>query len=177
VRILGNPSRGDPSTDPTAIDDVSAALYASKVCSYAQGMALLRAGDAQHDFGLNLSEIARIWKGGCIIRAELLDTIRNAYVHDPELSSLVLDAGFSHALTSREAAWRRTVRRATELGIPVPAMAASLGYYDGLRRERSPASLIQAQRDYFGAHTYQRIDEEGAFHTDWADSKRTTRLS
>jgi len=152
------------------VADTRAALYASKICSYAQGMALLRAADATNGFGLNYAEIARIWKAGCIIRARFLEEMRQAFLRDETLPNLLLDPLFREAVTSRQSAWRRTLQRATELGIAMPAMSASLAYFDGYRRERGPAALIQAQRDYFGAHTYQRTDREGTFHTDWTAS-------
>jgi len=147
---------------------VRAALYASKVCSYAQGMALLRAADASYGFGLQFEEIARIWKGGCIIRAVFLDEIKAAYQRDGSLPNLLLDPHFRAGVEARLDAWRRVVASAVRLGIAAPAMAASLAYFDAYRRADSAASLIQAQRDYFGAHTYQRTDREGTFHTQWS---------
>jgi 6-phosphogluconate dehydrogenase len=155
-----------------AVRDVRAALYASKVCAYAQGMALLRAADAAYSFGLRLDEIARIWKAGCIIRARFLDDIRDAFLRDSALQSVLLDPFFRQAVVRRLSAWRRTVRRATRIGVAAPAMSASLAYFDGYRRARGPAALIQAQRDYFGAHTYRRTDREGVFHTDWKADQR-----
>jgi len=149
------------------IDSLRQALYASKICSYAQGMAMLRLASQEYEYGLHLDEIARIWKGGCIIRAVFLDKIKKAFHLNPDLPNLLLDDGFREEVASRQEAWRQVVRIAIEAGIPVPAMSASLNYYDSYRRERSPANLIQAQRDCFGAHTYQRIDQEGTFHTHW----------
>jgi 6-phosphogluconate dehydrogenase len=149
------------------IDEVGNALYASKICSYAQGMALLRCASHEYDYGLNYSEIARIWRGGCIIRARFLDDVSAAYRENPELSNLILAPFFRDALISREKAWRRVIEIAIRLGIPTPAMSASLAYFDAYRSLRLPANLTQAQRDYFGAHTYQRVDREGIFHTKW----------
>ncbi len=149
------------------VSDVRNALYASKICSYAQGMALLRAASEAHDYAIDLGEVARIWKGGCIIRAAFLDDITKAFKRNPGLVNLLLDEFFANALSEREEALRRVVSLACGHGLPVPAMAASLAYYDSYRRARLPAYLIQAQRDYFGAHTFERIDMEGTFHEDW----------
>ncbi len=149
------------------VEQVRAALYASKICSYAQGFALLRAASKEFGYNLNFSEIARIWKGGCIIRAVFLDRIKQAFARNPELPNLLLDDEFREEILAREEAWRNVVRAAVELGFPVPAMSASLAYFDAYRRERLPANLIQAQRDLFGAHTYERVDREGTFHTEW----------
>ena len=152
------------------ISDVRAALYASKICSYAQGFALMRAASQEFGYHLNFGEIARIWKGGCIIRAVFLDRIKQAFARNPELPNLLVDDEFREEILAREEAWRNVVRAAVELGFPVPAMSASLAYFDAYRRERLPANLIQAQRDLFGAHTYERVDKEGVFHTEWGAS-------
>ncbi len=143
------------------------ALYASKICSYAQGYALMQAASDQYGFELNMQEIARIWKGGCIIRAVFLDRIRQAYAENPKLTNLLMAPTFQKEISERVDAWRNVVITATSLGIAVPAMSASLAYFDSYRRERNPANIIQAQRDFFGAHTYQRTDQEGVFHTQW----------
>jgi 6-phosphogluconate dehydrogenase len=156
--------RGEPP-----VDAVRAALYGAKICSYAQGFALLAAASREHGFGLALPEVARIWKGGCIIRAALLDEIREAFGSDPGLANLLVSDGFRDAIAARDEAWRRVVSLGAASGVPLPAMTASLAYLDAYRRERLPASLIQAQRDYFGAHTYRRTDREGTFHTEWKD--------
>ncbi|MCA9728830.1 MAG: NADP-dependent phosphogluconate dehydrogenase [Candidatus Eisenbacteria bacterium] len=150
-----------------AIADVRAALYASKICSYAQGFDLLQQASAEFAYGVRLDELARIWKGGCIIRAAFLVRIHHAYREDGKLANLLLDKDFREDLASRAAAWRRVVERGVALGVPTPGMAASLAYFDTLRRDQGPANLIQAQRDLFGAHTYQRTDREGTFHTHW----------
>ena len=143
------------------------ALYAAKVTSYAQGMALLGMASREYKYGLNLGELARIWKGGCIIRAVLLDRIRAAYARKPLLANLLVDPDFRTEIQARERGWRKAVGTAISLGIPVPALSASLAYFDAYRRERLPANLLQAQRDYFGAHTYERTDKPGVFHTEW----------
>ncbi|KAL3498950.1 hypothetical protein ACH5RR_041682 [Cinchona calisaya] len=154
------------------VDDVRQALYASKICSYAQGMNLLRAKSAEKGWNLNLGELARIWKGGCIIRAVFLDRIKKAYQRNPALANLLVDPEFAREMVQRQAAWRRVVGLAIQKGISVPGMSASLQYFDTYRRARLPANLVQAQRDYFGAHTYERIDRPGSFHTEWAKLAR-----
>ncbi len=149
------------------VDDVRHALYAAKLCSYAQGMNLLRVASKTHEWDLHLGRIARIWKGGCIIRAKFLGQIKNAYENNPNLPNLLLDPQFAKDMGDVQPGWRRAIGLGVQNGLPMPAMMASLSYYDGYRRERLPASLIQAQRDFFGAHTYQRFDREGTFHTNW----------
>ncbi|AKT40234.1 NADP-dependent phosphogluconate dehydrogenase [Chondromyces crocatus] len=150
------------------IDAVRDALYASKLCSYAQGMNLLRLASRERKWNLDLPEIARIWQDGCIIRARLLSRIKAAFAGDPELPNLLLDPSLAKDLAGRQTGWRKVVALAAEAGIPTLATSASLSYYDTLRRERLPANLVQAQRDFFGAHTYKRLDREGDFHTDWS---------
>ncbi len=150
-------------------DDVADALYCSKICSYAQGMAMLSAADKEYKFGLHLDEIARIWKAGCIIRAVFLDEIKKAFKEEPGLANLLMAARFKEAVAPRQDAWRRVVTHAINTGLPTPAFSASIAYYDSYRRERLPANLIQAQRDFFGAHTYERSDDPGKMiHTEWA---------
>ena len=144
------------------------ALYASKVTSYAQGMGLLAAASAEYKFDLHLGEIARIWRAGCIIRASLLGDIMAAYQRNPALVNLLLDESFRTAVEERQDGWRFAIQSAIGMGIPVLALSASLAYFDGYRTERLPANLTQAQRDYFGAHTYRRVDRDGDFHTEWA---------
>ncbi len=165
---IRGPSRTFRGDRDKFVADVRAALYASKICSYAQGMAILRAASIEYAYSLDLAEIARIWKGGCIIRARFLDHIKDAFRRDPGLPNLLMDPQFRREIRQRQTAWRRTVRTAMQMGIPCLAMSSSLAYFDSYRRERLPANLIQAQRDYFGAHTYERIDKPGTFHTDWA---------
>ncbi|KAE9614092.1 hypothetical protein Lal_00016547 [Lupinus albus] len=154
------------------IDDVRQALYASKICSYAQGMNLLRAKSVEKGWDLNLGELARIWKGGCIIRAVFLDRIKKAYQRNPNLASLIVDPEFAREMVQRQGAWRRVVGLAISSGISTPGMCASLAYFDTYRRARLPANLVQAQRDLFGAHTYERVDRPGAFHTEWTKIAR-----
>jgi 6-phosphogluconate dehydrogenase len=169
AEILTGPQTSYEGDRQTLIDAVRAALYASKICSYAQGMALIKKASAEYGYNLDLAEIARIWRAGCIIRAELLDDITNAYRRQADLANLLIDAEFKQAVQSRQAAWRFAVKTAIELGVPVPAMSVSLAYFDAYRSARLPANLIQAQRDYFGAHTFERTDKAGSFHADWIE--------
>jgi 6-phosphogluconate dehydrogenase len=143
------------------------ALYASKITSYAQGLSLLKMASQEHQWDLNISQIVPVWRAGCIIRASLLSDITNAYRRNPTLSNLLLDEVFTDAVLKRQSAWRNVVQTAVGLGIPTLATSASLAYFDAYRSERLPANLTQAQRDYFGAHTYRRIDRDGVFHTQW----------
>ena len=151
------------------IEDVRDALYAAKICSYAQGMGLLRAASAEYDYDLDMGAIARIWRGGCIIRARFLNDIAAAFDHNPKLTNLMLDPFFRDEILARQGALRRVVTTAVSMGIPVHAFASSLAYFDAYRTKRLPANLTQGQRDYFGAHTYRRIDKEGSFHTEWTE--------
>ena len=157
---------GDQAQLIIAIRD---ALYAAKICSYAQGFGLMRLASKEYEYGLNYAEIARIWRGGCIIRARFLNDIRAAFQRNPDLPNLMIDVEFAAAMNSRQAALRRLVSLAAESGIPALAFSSALAYYDAYRSDRLPANLTQAQRDYFGAHTYRRIDREGVFHTEWTD--------
>lgn len=149
------------------VDAARDALYASKITSYAQGLGLLRIASDEYIYDLNISEIAKIWRAGCIIRAGLLNDIMSAYQRNPSLVNLLLDDVFRTEVESRQDAWRFVVQTAVGMGIPVLGLSASLAYFDAYRSERLPANLTQAQRDYFGAHTYRRIDREGTFHTEW----------
>lgn len=151
------------------INKVRDALYCSKMCSYAQGMALLSKASAEFNFNLDLAEIARIWKGGCIIRAGFLDKIKNAFNENPSLPNLLLAPEFKQSILDRQTAWREVLATANQLGIAVPAFSSSLDYFDSYRRANLPQNLTQAQRDYFGAHTYERVDRpRGEFtHTEW----------
>lgn len=149
------------------IGALEGALYASKVSSYAQGMALLRAASAVYGWQFDLAEIARIWKGGCIIRARLLDTIQRAFARDPQLDNLLLDSGVASTINGLNPQWREAAYVGRAFGVPCPALSSSLDYFDSYRAERLPANLIQGQRDFFGAHTYRRIDQPGVFHTEW----------
>ena len=177
AEILVGPGRrprpgGGTQTSATArkelIDDVRDALYASKIVAYAQGFEHLRAGSKEFGWNLDLGSLATIWRGGCIIRAQFLDRIKDAYAEAPDLPNLMLAPFFQQALASSQRAWRSVVTQAVDQGVPIPAFASSLAYYDGYRRARGPANLIQGLRDYFGAHTYHRVDREGSFHTRWA---------
>jgi 6-phosphogluconate dehydrogenase len=149
------------------IDDLDAALYAARICAYAQGMALIRAGALKYDWKIDLAEIGRIWKGGCIIRARLLDPVRKAFEAQPALANLLLDSAIGDLVEASQAGWRRTVARTASSGIPMPAHASALAYFDSYRTARLPQSLTQAQRDAFGAHTYERIDRPSAVHSEW----------
>jgi 6-phosphogluconate dehydrogenase len=151
----------------TFIEQIRQALYASKIVSYAQGYVQMQAAAAEYDWPLHYGNIALLWRGGCIIRAVFLDRIKEAFDADPKLDNLLLAPYFTEACAKTQDAWRTVVATAAQLGIPVPAFATALAYYDGYRRERLPANLLQAQRDYFGAHTYERIDKPGSFHSDW----------
>ena len=154
------------------VNAIRDALYASKICSYAQGFVQLRAASAAHDWELDYGNCALLWRGGCIIRARFLDRIKDAFSANPELENLLLDPYFTDAIHSAQAAWRHVLATAVELGIPTPAFASALAYYDGYRAARLPANLLQAQRDYFGAHTFQRVDREGKFHAEWLERRR-----
>jgi 6-phosphogluconate dehydrogenase len=156
------------------IKAVHGALYAAKICSYAQGMSLIRAGSKEYNWGINLREMARIWKGGCIIRARLLDSIMKAFDRNADLPNLLLDGEFKKAVLGEESNWRKVIETSVTLGIPVPAMSASLAYFDSYRSADLPQNLTQAQRDFFGAHTYQRTDDpNGPFlHSDWSSLVR-----
>jgi 6-phosphogluconate dehydrogenase len=175
VRLEGSRRLRGPTPAPASdvdrkalVQDARAALYAAKAVSYAQGMALLSLASKTYDWSLNLREIARIWKGGCIIRARLLKDIQEALGDErAREGNLLFSNSFSEALAQKQEGWRRVVTRAITAGIATPALSASLAYYDTLRRARVPANVIQAQRDLFGAHTYQRLDREGTFHTEW----------
>ena len=149
------------------VEDVRRALYASKVVAYSQGFDQIAAASAEYGWGIDRGAMARIWRGGCIIRARFLNRITEAYERNPQLALLISDPYFTEAVSAGLESWRRVVAQAAQSGIPAPAFASSLAYYDGLRAERSSAALIQGQRDLFGAHTYQRVDKPGAFHTQW----------
>ena len=155
----------------TFIEDVRRALYASKLVAYAQGFDEITAGSADHNWNVDPRDLATIWRGGCIIRAKFLNRIVEAYNANPELPTLLLDPYFKAELTGLIDSWRRVVTLATQIGQPIPVFASSLSYYDSLRIDRLPAALIQGQRDYFGAHTYQRVDKPGTYHTLWSGNR------
>lgn len=164
---IGNPPQGEERT--ALVEDVRRALYASKIISYAQGFAQLKAASEAFNWNLDYRNIAMIWRGGCIIRARFLQNIMDAFEQDADLPSLLFYPYFRQVLEEYQSSWRRVVSFAVMHGIPAPAFASALAYFDSYRTERLPANLIQAQRDYFGAHTYERIDREGIFHTEWVD--------
>jgi 6-phosphogluconate dehydrogenase len=170
--VLGGPPATFAGETGAAVTDLEQALYASKIVSYAQGFMLMREASGEHDWDLDYGAIALLWREGCIIRAAFLDEIREAYARDPGLANLLLDPYFATAVDQAQDGWRRIVAGAVSAGIPVPAASAALTFFDGYRSARLPANLIQAQRDYFGAHTYERIDRPRGifFHTDWADT-------
>ncbi|MFB9903655.1 NADP-dependent phosphogluconate dehydrogenase [Allokutzneria oryzae] len=155
----------------TLVEDVRLALYASKMVAYAQGFDQIIAASKEFGWNVDLGATATIWRGGCIIRARFLDRIREAYETSGDLASLLVAPFFAKALEQAQESWRRVVTTAVELGVPTPGFASALAYYDGLRRERLPAALIQGQRDFFGAHTYRRVDREGSFHVDWSGER------
>ncbi|CAN5582527.1 hypothetical protein BH18ACI1_BH18ACI1_07850 [soil metagenome] len=152
----------------TFVEELKNALFSSFIVTYAQGMSLLQMASIEKQYGLNLAEVAKIWRGGCIIRSTLLEEMRRAYAENPELPNLILDSEFAEMLNERREDWRSIAEKFTESRVPALCLSSALGYFDAFRSEKLPANLIQAQRDFFGAHTYQRIDKEGIFHTpDW----------
>ncbi|HEY5821306.1 MAG TPA: NADP-dependent phosphogluconate dehydrogenase [Propionibacteriaceae bacterium] len=158
------------------VEDVRQALYASKVVAYSQGFDQIAAASAEYDWAIDRGAMARIWRGGCIIRARFLNRITEAYERDADLPLLLADEYFAEAVGNSLAAWRRVVAGAAQNGIPTPAFSSSLAYYDGIRAERLPAALIQAQRDFFGAHTYHRVDEDGSYHTEWTADRSESHV-
>jgi 6-phosphogluconate dehydrogenase len=166
-RVLRGPEARFEGNRDQLIEDVRNGLFAAKICSYAQGMALLEAASHEYQYDLDLAAIARLWRGGCIIRAAFLNDVAKAFEESPKLPNLLLSPYFTKAVGDRHDALRRVIQTATTLGIPCPGLSASLAYYDSYRTARLPANLIQAQRDYFGAHTYRRVDKKGIFHTEW----------
>jgi 6-phosphogluconate dehydrogenase len=171
-KVLAGPDLRSHDATQEFIDQVRQALYASKIASYAQGFVQLAAAAKEQDWQLDYRSIAMMWRGGCIIRAQFLDRIAEAYDADPTLENLMLAPYFTEALAKSQTAWRHVIATAATIGVPVPGFMAALAYYDGYRHERLPANLLQAQRDYFGAHTYERTDKPGTFHTEWLDLRR-----
>ena len=168
-KILTGPS-GEFNGDRTEfLENIRQALFASKICSYAQGFQLMRAADEEYHWNLNYGNIALLWRAGCIIRAQFLDTIKAAYVENGQLPNLLLAPYFKEEIEQTQSAWREVVAAAVHFGVPVPAFSSALAYYDSYRSQRLPANLLQAQRDYFGAHTYERVDapRHQMFHTLW----------
>ncbi len=166
-KTLGGAQKQFEGKKEDLIEGVHDALYASKICSYAQGMAMMKVASTGYGWNLNLAEISRIWKGGCIIRARLLDLIKEVYRQRTDLPNLLLHPEFSARILKAQESWRTVIGTANQLGIPCLALSASLNYFDSYRRDRLPQNLTQAQRDFFGAHTYERVDREGVFHTEW----------
>jgi 6-phosphogluconate dehydrogenase len=173
-KILKGPSKKYRGSKKALVDSIRDALYCSKICSYAQGFQLMRAAQTEYKWKLNFGEIAKIWRGGCIIRAAFLQKITDAYTRKPDLANLLLDPYFNKMFKSAQVNWRKVIALAVECGVPTPTFSASLAYYDGYRSARLPANLLQGQRDFFGAHTYERVDQPRGkfFHIDWPDPKR-----
>ncbi|MDZ8117949.1 decarboxylating NADP(+)-dependent phosphogluconate dehydrogenase [Pontiella agarivorans] len=178
-KVLSGPETSFDGDKAQMIEDLKQALYASKIVSYAQGYQLMRAAAAEHGWTLNNGEIALMWRGGCIIRSVFLGKIKEAFDSNPDLVNLLLDPFFKDAVENAQASWRRVIMKSAELGIPMPAIGAALAYFDGYRSERLPANLLQAQRDYFGAHTYERLDKPRGefFHTNWTGRGGDTSAS
>ena len=180
--VLKGPALKGPNTASTGgaykgdrakfVEQVRQALYASKICSYAQGYVQLQAAAAEHDWPLDYGNIALLWRGGCIIRARFLERIKDAFDADPKLENLLLSPYFTRAIETAQESWRHVVSTAIQLGIAIPAFTTAITYYDGYRAARSPANLLQAQRDYFGAHTFERTDRPGVFHAEWLKRRK-----
>jgi 6-phosphogluconate dehydrogenase len=172
-RVAASKLLKGPSTKPfegdrkELVEAIRKALYASKICSYSQGFALMEAAAKEYDWNLNYGRIAMVFRGGCIIRAQFLHKIKEAYDNNPKLANLMLDPYFKDILESYQDAWREVICIAVRYGLPTPAFSSALAYFDSYRSEFLPANLLQAQRDYFGAHTYERVDMEGIFHHKW----------
>ncbi|MBT3635429.1 MAG: NADP-dependent phosphogluconate dehydrogenase [Opitutae bacterium] len=175
-KTLSGPAFAPETEDSTEeiVDAIRDALYCSKICSYAQGFQLMREAQKEYDWKLNFGEIAQIWRGGCIIRAAFLQKITEAYHRDPELPNLLLDDYFQTSIEKYQTSWRKVISLAVTHGVPIPTFSSALAYYDGYRHEGLPQNLLQAQRDYFGAHTYERVDEPRGnhFHLDWLHPDR-----
>jgi len=171
-KVLHGPNDAYDGDASKFIEQVRQALYASKICSYAQGYVQLQAAASEHDWPLDYGNIALLWRGGCIIRAQFLERIKEAFDADAKLENLLLAPYFAKVVQEAQPAWRHVVSTAIELGIPAPAFTTALTYFDSYRRDRLPANLLQAQRDYFGAHTFERTDRPGSFHADWLGLRR-----
>ena len=168
-KILTGPKVQFQVDKKTFIEYIRHALYASKIISYAQGFMLIQAAAKDYHWKINFGSVALMWRGGCIIRSKFLNNIKEAYNKNPNLQSLLLDDFFKKAITDAQTGWRQVVSKSAEIGIPTPCFSTALSFYDGYRSERLPANLLQAQRDYFGAHTYERVDQPRGqfFHTNW----------
>jgi 6-phosphogluconate dehydrogenase len=178
-QVLKGPKAAFKGDKQKFINDLRMALYASKIASYAQGYQLMRAAAKEYGWNLNYGGIALVWRGGCIIRSVFLGEIKKAFDKNPNIENLLVDPFFKRAVSKAQSSWRRVVTTAVKLGIPVPTISAALAFYDGYRHERLPANLLQAQRDYFGAHTYERVDKpRGEFyHTNWTGRGGATASS
>jgi 6-phosphogluconate dehydrogenase len=174
AKILRGPAKKYRGSKKALLAAIHDALYCSKICSYAQGFQLMRTAQQEFGWTLNFGEIAQIWRGGCIIRAAFLQKITEAYARKPDLANLLLDPYFNSTVKKAQANWRKVVSLAAECGVAAPTFSSALAYYDGYRSARLPANLLQAQRDYFGAHTYERTDQPRGkfFHLDWPDPAR-----
>jgi 6-phosphogluconate dehydrogenase len=174
AKVLKGPAKKYKGSRKALVAAIHDALYCSKICSYAQGFQLMREAQKEYKWKLNFGEIAQIWRGGCIIRAVFLQKITEAYARKPDLANLLLDPYFNKTVRQAQENWRKVVALAVECGVPVPTFSSALSYYDGYRSARLPANLLQAQRDYFGAHTYERTDRPRGefFHIDWPEAGR-----
>jgi len=179
AKVLSGPKPEAPADTKAAAEQIRQALYASKIISYTQGYMLMRAAAAEYGWNLNYGGIALMWRGGCIIRSRFLGDIKKAFDKEPALTNLLLDPFFTNAVEANQASWRTAIANAVQAGIPVPAMSTALAFYDAYRTERLPANLLQAQRDYFGAHTYERLDKPRGefFHTNWTGRGGSTSSS
>lgn len=177
-RIIASKTLNGPGHDMPAVDkeqlisDLQAALYCAKVTSYAQGLGIIKAASDKNNWDVDLALCANMWRGGCIIRAQLLSKIKDAFTGNPDLANLMVEPTFAAELNERQMAWRRVVGVGVATGIATPALSAALSYFDQYRRASLPANLVQAQRDFFGGHTYQRTDREGTFHCLWDESHK-----
>lgn len=171
-KVLKGPTETPLVDKDQVIKDLQSALYAAKIVSYAQGLGIIKAASVHYKWDIDLALCARMWRGGCIIRAKLLEGIQNALARDLKLTNLMVDPGFADELNARHMAWRRIVTLGIASGISCPALSASLAYYDQYRRESLPSNLVQAQRDFFGGHTYERVDKKGTFHTAWTSAHK-----
>jgi 6-phosphogluconate dehydrogenase len=178
-KVLTGPKAEFDGDKKAFVDDLKQALYASKIISYAQGYQLMTEAAKEYKWNLNYGGIALMWRGGCIIRSAFLGEIKKAFDKDPNLANLLLDPFFKNAVEKAQDSWRRVVTTAVQMGIPVPAICTALAYFDGYRHDRLPANLLQALRDYFGAHTYERVDKPRGefFHTNWTGRGGTTAAS
>jgi 6-phosphogluconate dehydrogenase len=167
--VLTGPTLSFRGDKKEFLEMIRQALFCAKICSYAQGFQLLRAANEEYKWNLNFGTISMLWRAGCIIRAQFLGRIKEAYNRKSDLANLLLDSYFARVIQSYQPAWRKVIATAVENGIPVPAFTSALSYYDSYRSANLPAKLLQAQRDYFGAHTYRRVDKEGVFHTQWKE--------